>query len=229
MKIIGHRGARGLSPENTIASIQKAIEHGVDEIEIDARITKDGVVVVHHDPVVHDPSGAEISIRHTTYAELLRHKPDLAALDMAIRAVAHRCPIIIEIKPGEDPKKVERIIRYYLAKGWRLNEFRVASFSLSILEYMHHAFPHMPLVVNEKWSGIRARYKCDRVDTKRVSMQQRWLWRGFLRAVKKGGLQLSPYTINNPKRARKWQPYLYGIITDRPDLFEHKHQAKKHA
>lgn len=229
MKIIGHRGARGLSPENTIAGIEKAIEHGVDEIELDARITKDGVAVLHHDPAVRDPSGQELTIRHATYTELLRHKPDLAALDMAIRVIAHRCPVIIEIKPGEDPKKIERIIRYYLAKGWRLHEFRVASFSLPILQYMHETFPHLPLIVNERWSSIRARYKCEKVGTKRVSMQQWWLWRGFLKAMKRSGYQISPYTVNNPKRARKWHPYIYGIITDRPDLFERKHTQKGHS
>ena len=62
MKIVGHRGARGLSPENTIASLEKAIEHGVDMVEVDVRVTKDGVAVLHHDPVVTDPDGAEIII-----------------------------------------------------------------------------------------------------------------------------------------------------------------------
>lgn len=46
----GHRGARGLAPENTIPAWQKALELGVDTIECDMAITKDGVVVVHHDP-----------------------------------------------------------------------------------------------------------------------------------------------------------------------------------
>ena len=45
----GHRGARGLAPENTPPSWQRALEIGVDTIECDMAITKDGVVVVHHD------------------------------------------------------------------------------------------------------------------------------------------------------------------------------------
>ncbi|MCY7386586.1 MAG: glycerophosphodiester phosphodiesterase [Burkholderiales bacterium] len=45
----GHRGARGLLPENTIPAFQKALELGVDTIECDMAITKDGVVVIHHD------------------------------------------------------------------------------------------------------------------------------------------------------------------------------------
>ena len=222
MKIIGHRGARGLAPENTIASIEKALEHGVDEIEIDVRMTKDRVAILHHDPFVIDPSGAEVSIRHSSYVDLLRHKSDLAALDMAIRSVAHRCPLILEIKPGENPNKTFEIIRYYLAKGWQLKEFRIASFDANILAHARKEFPGITLVVNESWSGVRAQIICRRLGTKRISMQQRWLWRGFLKAMKRSGYQISPYVMNSPRRAKKWAPYLYGAITDYPDRFEKK-------
>lgn len=45
----GHRGARGLAPENTLPAFRKGLEIGVDTLECDMAITKDGVVVVHHD------------------------------------------------------------------------------------------------------------------------------------------------------------------------------------
>ncbi len=45
----GHRGARGLMPENTLPAFQKALDLGVDTIECDMAITRDGVVVIHHD------------------------------------------------------------------------------------------------------------------------------------------------------------------------------------
>lgn len=45
----GHRGARGLAPENTLPSFQVALDLGVDTIECDMAITRDGVVVIHHD------------------------------------------------------------------------------------------------------------------------------------------------------------------------------------
>ena len=222
MKIIGHRGSRGLAPENTIASIEKAIKHGVDEVEIDIRMTKDRVAVLSHNPTIVDASGAELSIRHTTYAELLRHKSDLAPLDHTIRTIAHRCPLIIEIKPGEKPGKTFEIIQYYLAKGWRLDEFRIASFDPKILAQARKEFPDVSLVINELWSSVRARHLCKQLGTKRISMQQQWLWRGFLRAMHRSGYEISAFTINNPRRAKKWAPYLYGVITDFPDRFEKK-------
>jgi glycerophosphoryl diester phosphodiesterase len=45
----GHRGARGHAPENTLAGFERALEIGVDTLELDVGVTRDGVVVIHHD------------------------------------------------------------------------------------------------------------------------------------------------------------------------------------
>ncbi len=48
----GHRGARGLFPENTLEGVQAALRLGVDSFEIDVAVTRDHVPVVHHDPAL---------------------------------------------------------------------------------------------------------------------------------------------------------------------------------
>jgi len=45
----GHRGARGLAPENTLPAFERALEIGVTTLELDVGVTRDGVVVIHHD------------------------------------------------------------------------------------------------------------------------------------------------------------------------------------
>ena len=62
----GHRGCRGLMPENTLPAFQKAIDLGVNTLELDLVISKDKKVVVSHDPFMNhdialDPSGNQIS------------------------------------------------------------------------------------------------------------------------------------------------------------------------
>jgi glycerophosphoryl diester phosphodiesterase len=47
--VIGHRGAAGLAPENTLAAFSKALEIGVDGVELDVQLSADGIAVVHHD------------------------------------------------------------------------------------------------------------------------------------------------------------------------------------
>jgi glycerophosphoryl diester phosphodiesterase len=55
IEIHGHRGARAMRPENTIPAFEYAIALGVDAVELDMGVTKDGVVVVAHDPILHPP------------------------------------------------------------------------------------------------------------------------------------------------------------------------------
>ena len=79
----GHRGACGLLPENTLPSFKKALEIGVDTIECDMAVTKDDVVVIHHDlwlnpDTTRGPDGQWLAsrgpaIRDLTFAELQRY------------------------------------------------------------------------------------------------------------------------------------------------------------
>jgi glycerophosphoryl diester phosphodiesterase len=70
----GHRGARAVRPENTLPAFEYAIEQGVDALELDVAVTKDNVLVVSHDPVLHPPvcSGPRngAAIRELTLVEV---------------------------------------------------------------------------------------------------------------------------------------------------------------
>lgn len=220
MKIISHRGAKGLAPENTLRAFEKAIAHHVDQIEFDLRVTKDNVVVLHHNRDITDPAGNKLLLHRHTLAELSAHKPDLITFDALLDAIGHRTHLLIEIKPGEPVAPIAAAIKGRLEAGWPSSIFSVGSFDQSVLRAMHHAFPSIETVVIEHWSGLRARWRARQLGTKRISMRSWWLWRGFLRAMHRRGYQITPYTLNSVARARKWSPYLYGIITDRPDLFE---------
>lgn len=87
----GHRGARGLAPENTLAAFDTALEAGVSTIETDLAVTRDGVVVISHDPrldpaLVRGPDGAWLAargpaIRSLSLAELKVY--DIGRLDPA--------------------------------------------------------------------------------------------------------------------------------------------------
>src|ERR1700742_3176702 len=55
IKVHGHRGARAMRPENTLPAFEYAIAQGVDALELDMAVTKDGVLVVSHDPELRGP------------------------------------------------------------------------------------------------------------------------------------------------------------------------------
>ena len=83
LDIQGHRGARGLAPENTLPAFAKALALGVSTLELDCAITRDGVVVVSHDPalnpdIIRGPDGKWLqqtgpAIHSLTYQELQRY------------------------------------------------------------------------------------------------------------------------------------------------------------
>lgn len=87
----GHRGARGLAPENTLPAFQVALDQGVSTLELDIAITRDGVLVIHHDlalnpAIARDEQGRWLDavpppIATMSFAELQRYdvgrlKPD---------------------------------------------------------------------------------------------------------------------------------------------------------
>ena len=215
-KIIGHRGARGLAPENTVRSIEVALAHHVDGVEIDARVTHDNIVILSHNPTV-----GTLRIHEENYVALKKQKPNLATLEEAITATRGRCALLVEIKPKEPVAPIIRIVRQELVSNKKAN-ISILSFSQSILRQVHTELPQATLVVNEKWSSLRARWRMHQLNTKQLQMNQRWLWRGFLRALYRSGIQITPYTVNRPEQVVHWTPYIDGIITDYPDRFVRK-------
>ncbi len=224
MKIIGHRGARGLAPENTIASLAKALEHGVDEIEFDVRITKDNVPVLEHDDIMHAPGGGGLSVSKSTLAELRKLKPELPTLEEAIRSINRRVPLYIEVKPKQPTKPVVDCVEQFLKEGWKASDFYFGSFDSKVLRKLHEALPEIPLIVIGGWSGIRTAYRARKLGATRISMDQRWLWSGYIRAItRRGNYELYTYTLNDPKKARRLAKYgLSNIVTDYPDYYKSK-------
>lgn len=70
--LYAHRGAASERPENTLPSFERALELGADALETDLHLTRDGHVVVSHDPSLARMSGAPVEIRHATLDEVRR-------------------------------------------------------------------------------------------------------------------------------------------------------------
>ena len=220
MEIVGHRGAKGLAPENTLSSISKALEYAVDEVEIDVRVSLDGVAILGHGSKLKDAVGNSLTIPHTNYAELKQHKGDLTTLDEAMDYTKGKVRLCIEVKRHVKVKAVATVIKQQIGRGYPAKDLTVASFSLPTLKVFRRLFPDLNLAVNEQWSGVLAHYRAKQVDSKRLNMQRRWLWHGYVAPLAKRGYRIYGFTINDPRLARKMSRYgLAGAITDYPDRF----------
>lgn len=101
MIIIGHRGAAGLEPENTIASIKAAVRQQVDMVEFDIRVTKDNYLVVFHDANLLRIAGINKNISDMNLAELQKVKTKsglpIPLFKDALKAAA-KTPVLIDCK-----------------------------------------------------------------------------------------------------------------------------------
>jgi glycerophosphoryl diester phosphodiesterase len=68
--VIGHRGAAGYAPENTLPSVRKAVELGAIEVEIDVQLSRDGVLMLYHDSTLDQKTDLSGSVREHTASEL---------------------------------------------------------------------------------------------------------------------------------------------------------------
>ena len=113
-RVFGHRGAMGYAPENTFASFERAIELGVDAIELDVHLTADGEVVVIHDHELDRTTDGDGILGEKTLAELKsldagRRFGDeyigqrIPTLGETLEWARGRCVLDIEIKGGPWP------------------------------------------------------------------------------------------------------------------------------
>ncbi|HUC89438.1 MAG TPA: glycerophosphodiester phosphodiesterase [Patescibacteria group bacterium] len=225
-KIIGHRGARGLAPENTIASFKAALQYKVDEIELDVRVTKDGQCALSHDPWLHDKNGQslhQLLIAEHTLAELRKTRPDLPTLEEAIRFIGHRVPVIIEVKPGVSTAEVILAVRKLLKSGWSPEELRLASFSQPTLRELQTAFPQIEKVINGHFFGWSAMWRAHSIGAKRLALNHHLVWWGMVSLMSHLGFKVGVHALNDPQKAARWSKYgLYAVITDYPDRFQKK-------
>ncbi|MCA9325014.1 glycerophosphodiester phosphodiesterase [Candidatus Saccharibacteria bacterium] len=219
--VIGHRGAMGLAPENTLKSIQKALEHHVDMIEIDVFVARDGSILLNHDAHYTNSKGKKIRIHDSTYDDMKRHHADVTSLQEAIEFIDRTVPLIIELKPGVDADQVCHVVKQYYDRGWTEKDLRFCSYSPSILRRIRQHFPESIIILNHDWSSIRATWLAHRLGTKHIAMYNIWLWPPVIRGISRRGYVLYAYTVNKPTVAKRWHKAgLAGIYTDYPDLFE---------
>ena len=208
MYIIGHRGARGYETENSIASIIKAMELKADYIELDIQTTKDGQIVLMHNPLT--PNG--LVVRNRTYKTITRELPELITLQVALRA-ANNNRLILDSKTDGTIAKARRII----AKN---NNITIASFKADeILSSRINLPNHKTFLLKTIPLGSISKSKM--VDASGVGYNWAWfsLMPYYYWFASKNGLDIYIYTLNVvfiAKIMAKIFPKLL-IVTDYPD------------
>lgn len=224
--IVGHRGAKGLAPENTLEGFEIAIQNGVAMIETDVRMTSDGHLVLVHDGRFTTADKRLLKVMDTTLAELRQHHDSLVTLKQAIEFVDRRVRLMIEVKPGVPTPPVVAVVEHFLKQGWQPEDFMFNSAHYRILRQLMRALPQVERIIQGNWSGIRVQYLARRLKSDLILLDQRYLWWGYVYLVSKK-YRLATYTYpwhrlepyNHFKAARWGRWGLWAIVTDYPDRF----------
>ena len=104
MELLGHRGAAAYdAPENTLAAVDRALRLGADGVEVDVRLTADGVPVCHHDPGLRRTAGDPRHLSSLTWAQLQDVPLAVPLLDNVLARVAGRGRLVVELKTPQWP------------------------------------------------------------------------------------------------------------------------------
>ncbi|HVB30153.1 MAG TPA: glycerophosphodiester phosphodiesterase [Gemmatimonadaceae bacterium] len=140
---IAHRGAPREFPENSLEGFLRALERGADAVELDVHKTRDGGVVIHHDPDVRTPDGALRPISGLSRAEVescrLAGGLRVPSLAQALEAIGPRATVYIELK-GHDVGAAAAAVASAHGARYALHSFdhdaiRALSASLPQLSY----------------------------------------------------------------------------------------------
>ncbi|HEY4690332.1 MAG TPA: glycerophosphodiester phosphodiesterase [Anaerolineae bacterium] len=234
---LAHRGASAYAPENTLAAFRLAAEMGADGLELDAKLSRDGAIVILHDATVDRTPNGTGRVSDSTLAELKRldagskFDPKFAGeriptLGEVFDAVGDRLVINVELtnytsrNDGLEYKVIELIGKSDLA-----DRVMVSSFSPLSLRKVKRAAPHvvcgllvapdMPIFLRRAWLAPLIPH----LDARHP--QHSMIDAAFVRKTHARGQKVNTWTVNEEADMRR----LIGagvdaIMTDRPDALQ---------
>ena len=224
--VVAHRGAAGHAPENTLASIEAAIEMGADSVEIDVQETADGVVVVIHDSDLMKIGGVPLKVWDASQAQISSHDigswyaPEFAdqrvpTLDEVLELVSGRVPLTIELKYyGHDQNLEQRVIDLVEARGME-SVVVLISLKYAALEKVRKLRPDWKLGL----LTARAVGDLTRLDVDFLAVNVGMATRRFVRRAQAAGKEVFVWTANDAGTlSRMLSNGVDGVITDYPDL-----------
>ena len=242
--IYAHRGGAALAPENTIAAFDNGMALGADGLEFDVRLSSDGIPVVHHDPTLDRTTSGRGPLGALTADELAGldaghrfvdasgafpfrgHGIGVPRLDDVVQRYPD-APLIIEMK--DDTDAIAEAVLDVLRRAGAIERAILASFYTRPVHAVRRlcpdartgaSSPEVRRALYGAWAGLSPRrppYVGFQIPEKSGAL--RIVSPRFVRAVKKSGLSVAVWTVNEEADMRRLLQWgVDGLITDRPDV-----------
>ena len=219
---IGHRGAKGHLAENTLESIQKALDLGVDGIEIDVHKCASGELIVMHDYTVNRLTDGSGEISKLTLKEIkklkIKGRYEVPTLAQVLLLIKNRCLLNIELKGKDTAKEACRLLDFYVEKkGWEYSNFIISSFQLDLLEAVYKINKKIPIGVLTDTDLDDAVAFAKTVKAVAIHPDHTMLTEENVKKLKED-FKVYTYTVNNLKPIVRIKSYeVDGMISDYPD------------
>jgi glycerophosphoryl diester phosphodiesterase len=236
MLVIAHRGDSAHRPENTLASFQSAVEIGAALVEFDVQLTRDGHVVVIHDPTVDRTTNGRGAVGAMTLAELRklsagypsRFGSDYAGeriptLTEALSFLRGRVRAMIEIKAdsvnddelgGIEARTIDEVRRQGMAA-----DLALVSFDTRALRRCRDLAPEIVrghLFAHALEGAVAA---CVEVGAQVMMPEKRFLSEEVRDRARSAGLKLATWVVDDPEELKALQRFdLYGVASNRPGV-----------
>jgi glycerophosphoryl diester phosphodiesterase len=235
--IIAHRGDSAHVPENTLASFAAALEVGADLVEFDVQLTKDGAVIVIHDPTLNRTTDGRGKVHDLTLAEIRAFSAGyptrfgsnyrgerVPTLGEALALLKDRARVMVEIKPDsvtDDAESgVEARTIAEVRKAGMEKDVALLSFSRRALLRARKLAPEIVrghlfqrAEPGEVLAGARE------VASELVMPEKGMLTDALRDRAREAGLRLATWVVDDPEELRELARFdLYGVASNRPGV-----------
>lgn len=233
--VIGHRGASGLAPENTLASLRRAKIEGATWVEFDVMLSADGIPILFHDVTVdRTTSGhgmiAKLSLKEIQSLDAGRwfsnefqgeRVPTFRDVISEIKALEFGANIEIKPTPGLGVETAKATCAL-ISSDWpdSLPLPVISSFDTSAMAVAREMSPDIERAMlfrklPKNWQSI-----VEELDCQAVHMSTKYVTQANIDAIRRHGFPVRVYTVNDAARGRELKNMgVSSIFTDRPDLF----------
>ena len=230
---IAHRGASGSCPENTRVAFEKALESGVDMIEVDCQLSKDGHVVVFHDEGLSRIAGVKGLVRGKSLKQLkkldvgIRFKKSfkgerILALEEVLEIVAGHADLNVDIKPApRGPLGIELKILFILSHYGYLERTVLSSFDYRSLRRVRELAPEARVGLLYR-DGMRENpfEVAGEIGAFSLHIEKDIAAPAILERARKSGLKTFVWTVNEVAEMERFLSLgAHGLISDFPERF----------
>lgn len=233
--IAGHRGAASLAPENTLAGFKKALQSGVKWIELDTQLSADNTPIIFHDESVDRCTNGSSRVADLSLEQLQAldagswfskefSGEKILTLEQTLGFfMENDLNMNLEIKIHHDHQVqplVEKVAKVLAKINFPNEKLIISSFSESALEHCHQLMPDMRLGYITEHNPLPMLEKLKSLNLYSVHLDYKILNQEMAKVIKKSGLKLVIWTLNDLQQASKFRAWgVDMIITDKPDIF----------